>query len=131
MIAFPSPHSSELVRGQGSWRLIILIMRMARLELARPKPHAPQTCVSTSSTTSASHWTLLLVYHICQFGFKLERKAIAGQSIRWGSGFPLFLKSLQSGFKEAKNQEINSLTPAEFDSWCERLAREIRRVRRE
>ena len=28
-------------------------MRMARLELARPKPHAPQTCVSTNSTTSA------------------------------------------------------------------------------
>jgi hypothetical protein len=28
---------------------------MARLELARPKPHAPQTCVSTNSTTSAGH----------------------------------------------------------------------------
>ena len=28
-------------------------VRMARLELARPKPHAPQTCVSTNSTTSA------------------------------------------------------------------------------
>jgi len=26
---------------------------MARLELARPKSHAPQTCVSTNSTTSA------------------------------------------------------------------------------
>jgi hypothetical protein len=32
-------------------------MRMARLELARPKPHAPQTCVSTNSTTSA--WSAL------------------------------------------------------------------------
>ncbi len=29
------------------------IMRMARLELARLSPHAPQACVSTDSTTSA------------------------------------------------------------------------------
>ncbi len=28
-------------------------MRMARLELARREPHAPQACVSTNSTTSA------------------------------------------------------------------------------
>ncbi len=28
-------------------------MRMARLELARIAPHAPQACVSTNSTTSA------------------------------------------------------------------------------
>ncbi len=28
-------------------------MRMARLELARLTPHAPQACVSTDSTTSA------------------------------------------------------------------------------
>jgi hypothetical protein len=28
-------------------------VRMARLELARREPHAPQACVSTDSTTSA------------------------------------------------------------------------------
>ena len=38
-----------LLRGDGPKKK----MRMARLELARPKPHAPQTCVSTNSTTSA------------------------------------------------------------------------------
>ncbi len=54
------------------------LVRMARLELARREPHAPQACVSTNSTTSANmleeysltiHDILLwywqfLIYHI-------------------------------------------------------------------
>ena len=47
-----SPREVSAVTGY-SRQWIKVCMRMARLELAWRKPHAPQTCVSTNSTTSA------------------------------------------------------------------------------
>ncbi len=45
--------NKKLPKSLGSFRQVIIYMRMARLELAQREPHAPQACVSTNSTTSA------------------------------------------------------------------------------